>query len=348
MSDVLTRLLAQRGTIVLDGAMATELEKRGVDTSGPLWSALAMRDAPDTILDVHRAYFAAGADVATTNTYQANLDAYRRAGLSQAEAEDMVRQAVRLARRARDEHAATTGRHGLVAGSVGPYGAYLADGSEYTGAYTHTDEEFRAFHRPRLRLLTEAGVDVLALETMPQGPEIHALLGLLPEVAPEVPAWLSLSVRDDATALRDGTLLDDVVAWAEACPQVRLLGVNCTRVESATTALSLLADLTSLPLVVYPNSGEEYDAEAKTWSTGGSTTGGGVGTGTGSADSDADDVGSGSGAAPGSGGAGPGDDLLAGALPAWEALGARAVGGCCRTTPAQIQALAAAVGEPAA
>ncbi|MBW3068266.1 homocysteine S-methyltransferase [Actinomyces sp. 594] len=317
MSDALTRLLARRGTIVLDGAMATELEKRGVDTSGPLWSALAMRDAPDAVLDVHRAYFAAGADVATTNTYQANLDAYRRAGLSEDEAEGMVRQAVRLARRARDEHAAATGGHGLVAGSVGPYGAYLADGSEYTGAYTRTDEDFRAFHRPRLRLLTQAGADVLALETMPQGPEIRALLGLLPEVAPGVPAWLSLSVRDDGAALRDGTPLEDVAAWARETPQLRLLGVNCTRPETATTALSLLGGLSSVPLVVYPNSGEEYDAEAKTWSTG-------------------------------SGGTGHGDDLLASKLPAWEALGARAVGGCCRTTPAQIRALAAAVGEPTA
>lgn len=313
MSDALTRLLAQRGTIVLDGAMATELEKRGVDTSGPLWSALAMRDAPDAVMEVHRSFFAAGADVATTNTYQANLDAYRRAGLSEDEAEDMIRQAVQLARRARDEHAATTGRRGLVAGSVGPYGAYLADGSEYTGAYTCTDEEFRTFHRPRLRLLTQAGADVLALETMPQGPEIRALLGLLADEAPGVPAWLSLSVRDDGAALRDGTPLEDVVGWAQACPQVRLLGVNCTRVETATTALSLLADLTSLPLVVYPNSGEEYDAVAKTWS-----------------------------------GDGENEGVLAQALPVWEALGARAVGGCCRTTPTQIRTLAAAVGESVA
>ncbi|WP_257210920.1 homocysteine S-methyltransferase [Actinomyces ruminis] len=310
---MLTRLLAQRGTIVLDGAMATELEKRGVDTSGPLWSALAMRDAPEAIAEVHRSFFAAGADVATTNTYQANLDAYRRAGLSGPDAENLVREAVRLARRARDEHAAATGRHGLVAGSVGPYGAYLADGSEYTGAYALSDADFRGFHRPRLRLLLEAGVDVLALETMPQGPEIRALLGLLADEAAGVPAWLSLSVRDDGEALRDGTPLEDVTAWAQACPQVRLLGVNCTRVETATTALGLLADLTSLPLIVYPNSGEEYDAATKTWS-----------------------------------GDGENEGVLAQALPAWKALGARAVGGCCRTTPAQIRALAAAVGEPTA
>jgi len=316
MSDALTRLLARRGTIVLDGAMATELEKLGVDTSGPLWSALAMRDAPEAILTVHRSFFAAGADVATTNTYQANLDAYRRAGLSRGESEEMLRRAVQLARRARDEHEADTGRHGLVAGSIGPYGAYLADGSEYTGAYTRTDEEFRAFHRPRLRLLLAAGVDLLALETMPQGPEVRALLGLLADEAPGAPAWLSLSVRDDGAALRDGTPLEEVADWAGACPQIRLLGVNCTNVESATTALRLLAQATGLPLVVYPNSGEEYDAAAKAWSTGGGT--------------------------------GRGDDLLAGALPAWEALGARAVGGCCRTTPAQIRALAAAVGESAA
>ncbi|SDM83767.1 homocysteine S-methyltransferase [Actinomyces ruminicola] len=313
MSDALVRLLAQRGTIVLDGAMATELEKRGVDTSGPLWSALAMRDAPGAIAEVHRSFFEAGADVATTNTYQANLDAYRRAGLSGPDAENLVRQAVRLARRARDEHEAATGRRGLVAGSVGPYGAYLADGSEYTGAYTLSEAGFRDFHRPRLRLLVEAGVDVLALETMPQGPELRALLGLLADEAPGVPAWLSLSVRDDGGALRDGTPLEDVAAWAQACPQVRLLGVNCTGVKSATTALGRLAEATSLPLIVYPNSGEDYDADTKTWS------------------GDGDDEG-----------------LLAAALPAWKELGVRAAGGCCRTTPAQIRALAAAVGEPAA
>ncbi|WP_199176353.1 homocysteine S-methyltransferase [Actinomyces qiguomingii] len=316
MNDALTRLLAQRSTVVLDGAMATELEKLGVDTSGPLWSALAMRDAPEAVLNVHRAYFAAGADVATTNTYQANQEAYRRAGLSEDESAEMVRIAVRLAIRAREEYEAATGRHGLVAGSIGPYGAYLADGSEYTGAYTLTNKEFRAFHRPRLRLLLEAGVDVLALETMPQGPEIRALLGLLAEDAPDVPAWLSLSVRDDGGALRDGTGLEDVADWSRECPQLRLLGVNCTGMETATTALSLLADLTGLPLVVYPNSGESYDAAAKTWSTSGGNTG-------------------------------LGDNLLARTLPAWEELGARAVGGCCRTTPAQIRALADAVGQAA-
>ncbi|MDO4900245.1 homocysteine S-methyltransferase [Actinomyces sp.] len=311
MSDALTSLLAQRGTIVLDGAMATELEKLGVDTSGPLWSALAMQDAPEAILAVHRSFFAAGADVATTNTYQANLDAYGRAGLGRSEAAELMREAVHLARRARDEHEAATGRRGLVAGSVGPYGAYLADGSEYTGAYCLPQVEFRDFHRPRLRLLLEAGVDVLALETMPQGPEIRALLGLVADEAPEMPAWLSLSVREDGASLRDGTPLKEVAAWAQACPQVRLIGVNCTQPAIATAALERLAALTGLPLIVYPNSGEEYDAETKTWS-----------------------------------GVGENEDVLADALPTWKTQGVRAVGGCCRTTPAQIRALAEAVNEP--
>ncbi|MDU0348836.1 homocysteine S-methyltransferase [Actinomyces sp. MRS3W] len=310
MSDVLAQLLQRQGTVVLDGAMATELEKRGVDTSGPLWSALAMRDAPQAVLDVHRSYFRAGADVATTNTYQANLDAYRRAGVSRPDAENLVRCAVQLARRARDEHEAATGRRGLVAGSIGPYGAYLADGSEYTGAYSLTPQEFADFHRPRLHLLLQAGVDVLALETMPQGEEVRALLDLIAAEAPDVPAWLSLSVRDDAAALRDGTPLEDVAEWVKARPQVRLLGVNCTRVATATAALGQLTAFTELPLVAYPNSGEAYNPVTKTWS-------------------------------PVDGGSE--EELLADAAHAWEDLGVRAIGGCCRTTPAQIGALATAL-----
>ncbi|MDQ8574735.1 homocysteine S-methyltransferase, partial [Klebsiella aerogenes] len=188
--------------------------------------------------------------------------------------------------------------------SVGPYGAYLADGSEYRGDYQRSAEAFQAFHRPRVEALLDAGADLLACETLPSFAEITALAALLRDY-PRARAWFSLTLRD-AEHLSDGTPLREVVAVLADNPQVLALGINCIALENTTAALQHLHSLTSLPLVVYPNSGEHYDALTKTWHHHGEACA-----------------------------------TLAAYLPQWLAAGARLIGGCCRTTPQDIAALAA-------
>ncbi len=164
----------------------------GTISAGDLWTARLLRDAPEEIAAVHRAYFAAGARVATTASYQASIDGFTRLGLSGADAEALIGRSVLLAREVRDELAGD-GIERWVAASVGPYGAALGDGSEYRGRYGVTAAYLRAFHRPRLELLAAAGPDVVAVETIPDVDEAAVLVELLDEIG--LPAWFSYSAE---------------------------------------------------------------------------------------------------------------------------------------------------------
>lgn len=233
-------LLEQSPVVILDGALATELEARGCDLCDPLWSAKVLMEAPELIYQVHYDYFAAGAQCAITASYQATPQGFAARGLSEAESLTLIARSVELAVRAREDYYAAHPDVGalLVAGSVGPYGAFLANGAEYRGDYHLPQAEMMAFHRPRITALIGAGVDLLACETQPSLPEMVTL----------------------------SQLLRDVVALLDNHPQVVALGVNCVALESATAALAHLSSLTALPLVIYPNSSEHYDAHAKRWS----------------------------------------------------------------------------------
>jgi homocysteine S-methyltransferase len=284
------------GPVVLDGGLSTELESRGHDVTSALWSARLLRDDPGAIRDAHAAFEAAGAQVATTASYQATVPGFTAAGF--ADAEGLIRRSVQLAR----EGAPSS----WVAGSVGPYGAYLADGSEYTGAYLSdvSTAELREFHRPRLAALAEAGVDVLACETLPGAGEVEALLAEV--TALDVPAWFSLSSvtgADGVARTRRGEPLSDVLGMVRGVDQVVAVGVNCTDPASVVPAVVWARVASGKPVVVYPNSGESWDADAGGW------------TGT------------------------PG----VGDVTAWLSAGARLVGGCCRVRPADIAQVAAAV-----
>jgi homocysteine S-methyltransferase len=239
--------------VVLDGGLATELERRGQDLSGRLWSARLLADAPDEILAVHRAYFAAGAEVATTASYQASIEGFTARGL---DAPVMLRRSVALAGRARDEHG-----EGWVAASIGPYGAALADGSEYRGDYGLSVAELRRFHRPRLAILAEAGADVLAVETIPCLAEVEAVLAELDEL--DVPAWLSLTCA--GTRTRAGEPASEAFAMARDCASLFAVGVNCVRPADTRPLVQLAAQHSGKPAVAYPNSGEEWDAAHHSW-----------------------------------------------------------------------------------
>jgi homocysteine S-methyltransferase len=261
---------------------------------------------PELIYQVHYDYFVAGARCAITASYQATPQGFATRGLDEAESLALIAQSVELARRARQDYLAVRpdAKTLLVAGSVGPYGAFLADGSEYRGDYALPEAEMMAFHRPRVQALLAAGADLLACETLPSFAEAQALVKLLAEF-PEGRAWFSFTLRD-AGHISDGTPLSDVVSWLNQQPQVVALGINCVALESVTPALQQLQKLTDKPLVVYPNSGEQYDAGSKTWHSA------------------------------------PSGCTLHDKLAEWQQAGAKLIGGCCRTSPNDIAAIARA------
>ncbi|MBP0454469.1 homocysteine S-methyltransferase [Kitasatospora sp. RG8] len=292
------------GPLVLDGGMSNQLAAAGHDLGDALWSARLLADAPEAVVAAHRAYFDAGAEVAITTSYQASFEGFARRGVGRAEAAALLARSVELAREAARRSAAERERPGRplwVAASVGPYGAVLADGSEYRGRYGLTVDELEAFHRPRLEVLAAAGPDVLALETVPDADEARALLRAVRGLG--VPAWLSYSVAGGRT--RAGQPLAEALALAAEADEVVAVGVNCCTPQDADAAVALAARVTGKPVVVYPNSGEEWDAGVRDWR--------------GEPTFRPDRVGG------------------------WLAGGARLVGGCCRVGPREIAALAAEV-----
>jgi homocysteine S-methyltransferase len=250
-------------TTVLDGGLSNALAARGHDLSDDLWTARLLRDAPDEIAAVHRAYFAAGASVATTASYQASVPGFVAAGIDRAEAEALLRRSVSLAREVVGE-LATDGRERRVAASVGPYGAVLADGSEYRGRYGVSARDLREFHLPRVELLAAAGPDLLAVETIPDADEAAVLVDVLDQVG--VPAWLSFSV--DGLHTRAGQPLEEAFAVAASCASLVAVGVNCCRPDDVLPALEVARAVTGRPGVAYPNSGQGWDSGTHTWTGG--------------------------------------------------------------------------------
>ncbi|MFF3070085.1 homocysteine S-methyltransferase [Kitasatospora sp. NPDC057936] len=257
-SDFAAALAA--GPLVLDGGMSNQLVAQGHDLSHELWSARLLADAPEAVVEAHRAYFAAGAEVAITASYQASFDGFGRHGLGRSESARLMARSVDLAREAaRSEPGGR--RRRWVAASVGPYGAVLADGSEYRGRYGLSVAELVAFHRPRLEVLATAGPDVLALETVPDADEAEAMLEVVRGLG--VPAWLSYSIAGDRT--RAGQPLAEAFALARDVDEVVAVGVNCCTPRDADLAVALAAEVTGKPVVVYPNSGEHWDPEIRGW-----------------------------------------------------------------------------------
>jgi homocysteine S-methyltransferase len=286
----LPELVAADAAVLLDGGLATELEARGEDLSDARWSARLLEDDPEAIVGVHEAYLDAGARVLITASYQATEPA-------------LLRRSVELARTARER----AGRpDALVAASVGPYGAILAGGQEYTGDYgAATAADVEAFHERRLRALLEATPDCVACETIPRADEAAGLAAILDRLCAP-PAWISFACRDGAHTAH-GEPIEEAVAAATTSARVVAVGVNCTAPEHVAALLKRMRAVTPLPLVVYPNSGRVWDGSARRWSEPGAA------------------------------------ELPDAAVRAWVAAGARLVGGCCGLGPDAIRGIGRAL-----
>jgi len=306
-TDPLTPFFDQQGFIVLDGALATELERRGADLNDPLWSGRILLQQPELIRQVHLDYFIAGADVAITSTYQVTFPGLRARGLDDAAIRKLLRRGLQLACEARDAFLdrpeAERRIRPLIAASIGPYGAFLADGSEYRGNYGLTDPQLRDFHRPRLEVMAESEADLLALETIPCLQEAEVLIRLL-EDYPHCRAWISFCCRDESRNAQ-GEDFAECIRTVTASPQVIAAGLNCSPPQYALPLLKRARDQTEKPLVVYPNRGEQWDAQKHCW-------------------------------LPHTQGLRLSDQAVA-----WRRAGAHLIGGCCRTGPADIRELKA-------
>ena len=308
-------ILDRYPALVIDGALATELERRGCDLKDDLWSAKILLEQPEKIKQVHFDYFKAGADCAITASYQATIEGFSKRGLTEQQAVALIQKSVRLAVEARDEfwadEANQVGRFKpFVAASVGPYGAFLADGSEYRGNYGLTEQQLMDFHRPRMRALIEAGADILACETIPCLIEAQALVKLLDEFQ-SIDAWISFSCRGESH-VNEGQRLEDCVRLVEASPFVAAVGVNCTSPQYIPSLIREARKATHKPVLVYPNSGESYTASRNDWE------------------------------------GHPVYESFGEEAKEWFKAGARLIGGCCRTTPEDIQTIAGWVrrGDP--
>jgi len=306
----LAPFLARGKPLLADGGLATALEARGHRLDTRLWSAELLVSNPDAIRDVHAEYLAAGADCVSTASYQASFPGFREQGYRDGQAAALLELSVALAVEARDRYWAVqanrTGRlRPLVAASVGPYGAYLADGSEYDGRYGVEPRVLAEFHRRRLRVLASSAADLILCETIPSGLEVEALLGTLEET-PDAWVWMCFCCAD-AARLWDGTPVEEVARRCGRADRVVAVGVNCVAPAHVGELIGRIRTVTDLPLVAYPNSGEVYDARTGTWHWPAHGAGGG-----GEPIPDARD---------------------------WIARGAAGVGGCCRVGPAGIRAL---------
>ncbi|MFF9096844.1 homocysteine S-methyltransferase [Streptomyces sp. NPDC014802] len=287
------------GTLVLDGGMSNQLQAAGHDLSDELWSARLLAERPEAVAEAHLAYAEAGADVAITASYQATFEGFARRGIGRAEAARLLALSVELARQA-SAQAREKGvtRPLWVAASVGPYGAMLADGAEYRGRYGLTPAELERFHRPRMEALAAARPDVFALETVPDADEGAALVRAVRGLG--VPAWLSYTIDGERT--RAGQPLEEAFALAADADEVVAVGVNCCAPQDVSAAVRIAARVTGKPVVVYPNSGETWDAGARAWQGRSTFT--------------------------------P-EQVLA-----WRDAGARLIGGCCRVGPEAISSIA--------
>lgn len=314
MADVIQAYLEQQKYLIIDGALGTELERRGCNLDNPLWSARLLSDNPDMIAAVHTDYLHAGADCLITASYQATFQGLARQGYTPEQAQKLIRSAVTLAKTVVDAFWADPANRinrlkPLVAASVGPYGAFLANRSEYTGNYGISEDELVDFHKERLKTLICAGPDLLACETLPSFAEARALVRLLEDLVADldtIPAWFSFSAKD-GRHINSGEAVRDCAQWLDDKSCVAAMGINCTDPVHVASLVKEIRSVTDKPVVVYPNKGGVYNSLTKAWVPK------------------------------------PGLPSFGEMAVHWAKQGAQLIGGCCQTTPDDIRQLALAL-----
>ncbi|MEL7222411.1 MAG: homocysteine S-methyltransferase [Bacteroidota bacterium] len=294
-------LLHTKQPLIIDGGLSNVLESKGFDLNHKLWTARLLTQNPEAIVAAHLAYLKAGAQCITTASYQASILGLLALGYTLKAAKGLIVQSVQLAQEAADQawEAGIVKERPLIAASIGPYGAYLADGSEYRGNYGVSDQVLYSFHEERIQWLDQSGADVLACETIPSLQEAKVLADLLTKT--NTPAWVSFSCKD-GQYLNDGSCIEEAVAIFKDHPKVLAVGTNCTHPTYIITIIERVKSVgMDKKIIVYPNSGEAYHAASKSW-------------------------------------LGLSEPYAFGAMAkAWVDSGAQIIGGCCRIGPEHIR-----------
>lgn len=289
--------------LLIDGGLSNVLESTGCDLNHKLWSAKILESNPEAILQAHLSYLKAGAQCITTASYQASVNGFMAIGYDKSTAEFLIIKSVQLAEQAIKEFAGTTANQSipLIAASLGPYGAFLADGSEYHGSYGVSNDTLKQFHLSRISILDKSNADILACETIPSLQEAKVLAEILNQV--QKPAWISFSCKDERH-LNDSSRIEDAVKLFAKHSKVFAIGVNCTHPKFISGLVKAIKPICgNKKIIVYPNSGEAYNAKTKTWLETSEP------------------------------------NLFAGMAEQWISLGADIIGGCCRIGPNQIKKL---------
>jgi len=289
--------------LLIDGGLSNVLEEQGCDLNHKLWTAKLLDANPEAIIQAHYDYILSGAQCITTSSYQASVPGFMALGYNRDTAEELIIKSIQLAKIAIDRAMASgiVDSKPLIAASVGPYGAYLADGSEYSGNYNVSDETLKGFHLDRIRLLDGSLADFLACETIPCFQEAKVLSEILLHL--EKSAWISFSCKDERH-LNDGTAIEKCVSLFKNQAKIFAIGVNCTKPKYISGIIKRIkASAGDKRIVVYPNSGEAYNAESKTW----------LGLSE--------------------------PDLFVEMAKEWIKLGADIIGGCCRIGPEHIKGI---------
>jgi homocysteine S-methyltransferase len=260
--------LQQNKIAVIDGSMGTALEQLGADLNNSLWTARVLADRPELVKQVHLDYFRAGADAGITCSYQATIPGLMENGFTREEAENLIVRSVTVFQETREKWWETEGKaagraYPLCLAGMGPYGAYLADGSEYRGHYGVSDQVLYDFHARRAELLWQAGADVLLFETQPSFAEVKIEAAIAERLGADY--WISFSCRDSLHINEGDAIRDCAAALSKDHPHLRAIGANCSKPEYMTGLIREIRSATTLPVFVYPNSGETYDPVTKTW-----------------------------------------------------------------------------------
>ena len=303
--NTIEEILQKQKVFILDGALGTQIQKNGHDVNDSLWSAKFLNEDTSVIKEVHKQYLEAGADCIITSSYQASIEGFLKKGFSKEKAIELIKLSINIAKEARDEFWETfedkqTRVKPLVAASIGPYGAYLADGSEYSGDYKISDEELKDFHKKRLEIIVETNPDILACETIPLLKEAKIISDLLKQY-PHITSWITFSAKNE-NYTNAGDDIKECMTYLNTQEHISAVGINCTAPQYIPMLIENIKSVCSKPIVIYPNGGSRYNPITKLWERG---------------ELSAQD--------------------FAKLAYLWYTKGATVIGGCCETTPNEIE-----------